>query len=237
MNNISLAGFYPMFSVLIEYWYISLPAAIALLFGSRWFPKIVISAVGFFAGFFLIFPLLLQIKVIGDYITANPSSEIFFSLLTGVVVAAIVYSIFRFVFFLGGLLFGAFIGMWLWKILYPTLDSFLTTQFPNYQLPDWVYYVFIGVLGLIIGILALASQEKTLIFISIISGSMIAMLLALYGLMQVTVDTFGKIQTSATGQISSFNLSTAGILVFFIGIIVLMFIGFKVSYATRRQTA
>ncbi len=235
MNNISFEGFYPMFSVLINYWYISLPAAIALLFGSRWFPKIVVSTIGFFAGMFLIFPLLLQVQFIGDYISNNPSSEIFFQILTGLVVAAIVYSIFKFVFFVGGFIFGAFIGMWLWKILFPSLTNFLTTNFPNYQLPDWVYYAFIGILGLIIGLLAIISQEKTMVFISIISGAMIIMFLGVYGLLKLTSGTFGSLNNSANGNLVSIQMSTWGVLVFFVGMIILMFIGFRISYRPHKH--
>ena len=46
-QTVSVTDIYGFFQLLITYWYIALPFSIALLFASRWFPKVLIAALGY----------------------------------------------------------------------------------------------------------------------------------------------------------------------------------------------
>ena len=160
IQQADITYFFPLLSQIINQWYFSIPIAAALLLASRLFPKIIISVVGFIAGVGLVYPFIANIEYIKNLIGGNETAEIVFMLLTGIVIAAIVFALFKFLFFMVGLLAGFFIGIWLYNIVSPGIFASIMEQYPQFEPPVWIPFAFAGFLAVIIGILALISQEK-----------------------------------------------------------------------------
>ncbi len=225
-NPVNMTYFFPLLSQIINQWYFSIPVGIALILASKLFPKIIISVIGFIAGIGFVYPLISNIEYIKNLIGGNQTADLLFMILTGIVVAAIVFALFKFLFFLVGLLAGFFIGIWLYNIISPGIYGSITTNYPEFLAPAWIPFVFAGFLAVIIGILALISQERAVSLISIVIGALIISFYALYWLIQILPDIFGKIDMR-NGEIITLNLSGVGILAFVIIIMILCFLGFK----------
>ncbi len=225
-----ISQLYPLLSQIIVHWYISIPVAIALLFASNFFPKIIISVVGFIIGIGMVFPMISNIEYIRNIIGDSANANLVFAIITGLVIAGVVYALFKFLFFVGGLLSGFFIGAWVYNLIYPAIESFIIQQYASYQAPSWLMFAVAGAFGVLIGILALISQESTISFISIISGSMILSFFTSYWLIQFLPDALGRIELQAD-QISTLQYTNIGLLVFVILIIVFCGLGF---YSGRR---
>src|SRR6056297_1499266 len=155
IQQADITYFFPLLSQIINQWYFSIPIAAALLLASRLFPKIIISVVGFIAGVGFVYPFIANIEYIKNLIGGNDTADLVFMLLTGVVIAAIVFALFKFLFFMVGLLAGFFIGIWLYNIISPGIFSSIMNNYPQFSAPAWIPFAFAGFLAVIIGILAL----------------------------------------------------------------------------------
>jgi len=235
VQQIDINSFLPLLTSIVDYWYISLPLAIALLLASRWFPKVIIAIVGFFAGTTLVFPVIANIEYVKGLIAGNPTAEIVFTVLTGLVIAAVVFALFKFIFFLGGLLAGFFIGIWLWNIVYPGILTYVVKQYPGFSTPNWLPFAVAGGFAVLIGIMALLSQEKAVSFISILTGSLIFSFFFSYWLSQSFPTLFGTVTRNQT-QITSIDFSAIGLLFFVISLVFFVFSGFFASRYRRIQT-
>ncbi|HOO33856.1 MAG TPA: hypothetical protein PK466_11470 [Thermotogota bacterium] len=226
----NISQLYPLLSQIIVHWYFSIPVAIALLFASNFFPKIIISVIGFIIGIGMVFPMISNIEYIRNIIGNSSNANIVFMIITGLVIAGVVYALFKFLFFVGGLISGFFIGAWVYNLVYPAVESYIIQQFPGYVAPSWLSFAIAGGFGVLIGVLALISQEKAIAFISIISGSLILSFFSSYWLIQFFPDVLGEIQMSQN-LICQMQYTSVGILIFVILIIFLCFLGF---YSSRR---
>ena len=228
IGQTDITYFFPLLSQIINQWYFSIPIAVAFLLASRLFPKIIISVVGFITGIGLVYPLLSQVEYIKNLIGTNETAQIVFMILTGVVVAAVVFALFKFLFFLVGLLAGFFIGIWLYNIISPGVYASILENYPQFSAPAWVPFAFAGFLAVIIGILALISQERAVSLISVVIGALILSFYGIYWLIRLVPVTFGTIDVK-NDLIELFDLSGLGILLFMIVLIALCVIGFRIS--------
>jgi hypothetical protein len=237
--GVNVKDIYGFFQLLLTYWYIALPFSVALLFASKWFPKVLIAALGFVGGMFFLMPVLKSIPAINDFIGTNPSLDLPIAIITGIVCAVVILVLFKFVFFLGGLLIGFFIGVWVWNIASPWVLDQIRAQTPGFEIPSWVVWVFAGIIALLIGIFAIVSHEKTVSFLSLLTGSLILDFFLLHFLGQWRTDLFGTI-TKPQGVDDIPALTTLGILVFVVALLILMFIGYGFSrshWKTKRSEA
>ena len=234
IQQADITYFFPLLSQIINQWYFSIPIAAALLLASRLFPKIIISVVGFIAGVGLVYPFIANIEYIKNLIGGNETAEIVFMLLTGIVIAAIVFALFKFLFFMVGLLAGFFIGIWLYNIVSPGIFASIMEQYPQFEPPVWIPFAFAGFLAVIIGILALISQEKAVSLISVVIGALIISFYGVYWLIVLFPQTFGAIEMQ-NDVISVLDLSSLGLLSFVILMIVLCYAGFKVGRLRRGE--
>lgn len=234
IDQADIANFFPLLSQIINQWYFSIPIAVALLLASRLFPKIIISVVGFIAGVGLVYPLIYNIEYVKNLIGTNETAQIVFMILTGVVIAAVVFALFKFLFFLVGLLAGFFIGIWLYNIISPGIYASVINNYPQFTAPAWIPFAFAGFLAVIIGILALISQEKAVSLISVVIGALIISFYAVYWLIAFFPQTFGTIEMQ-NDVINVLDLSSLGLLSFVILMIVLCYAGFKIGKIRRRE--
>ncbi|HNR63767.1 MAG TPA: hypothetical protein PKM99_05745 [Thermotogota bacterium] len=230
IQTVNVTDIYSFFQLLLTYWYIALPFSVALLFASRWFPKVLIAALGFVGGMFFLMPLLKTIPAVNDLLAGNPSLDLPIAILVGVICAVVILGLFKFVFFLGGLLIGFFIGVWIWNVANPWIIDQIRTQTPGFDMPQWIVWVFAGVFAIFIGIFAIVSHEKTVSFLSILSGALILDFYLLHFLGNFNADLFGTI-TKPSGAEEIPALTTIGLLVFVAALLILMFIGYRFSYS------
>jgi len=234
IDQADIAYFFPLLSQIINQWYFSIPIAFALLLASRLFPKIIISVVGFIAGIGLVYPLIANIDYVKNLIGTNETAQLVFMLLTGVVIAAVVFALFKFLFFLVGLLAGFFIGIWLYNIISPGIYASIMNNYPQFNAPAWIPFAFAGFLAVIIGILALISQERAVSLISVVIGALIISFYGVYWLIVLFPKTFGVIEMQID-VINVLDLSSLGLLSFVILMIVLCYAGFKMGRLRRRE--
>jgi len=234
IDQADIAYFFPLLSQIINQWYFSIPVAVALLLASRLFPKIIISVVGFIAGVGLVYPLIANIDYVKNLIGTNETAQLVFMLLTGVVIAAVVFALFKFLFFLVGLLAGFFIGIWLYNIISPGIYASIMNNYPQFTAPAWIPFAFAGFLAVIIGILALISQERAVSLISVVIGALIISFYGVYWLIVLFPKTFGVIEMQ-NDMINVLDLSSLGLLSFVILMIVLCYGGFKMGKLRRRE--
>ncbi len=234
IDQADIAYFFPLLSQIINQWYFSIPIAAALLLASRLFPKIIISVVGFIAGVGLVYPLIYNIEYVKNLIGTNETAQIVFMILTGVVIAAVVFALFKFLFFLVGLLAGFFIGIWLYNIISPGIYASVMNNYPQFTAPAWIPFAFAGFLAVIIGILALISQEKAVSLISVVIGALIISFYGVYWLIALFPQTFGTIEMQ-NDVINILDLSSLGLLSFVILMIVLCYAGFKIGKIRKRE--
>lgn len=232
IDQADIAYFFPLLSQIINHWYFSIPIAVALLLASRLFPKIIISVVGFIAGIGLVYPLIANIEYVKNLIGTNETAHIVFMILTGVVIAAVVFALFKFLFFLVGLLAGFFIGIWLYNIVSPVIFASVIENYPQFSAPAWIPFAFAGFLAVIIGILALISQEKAVSLISVVIGALILSFYGIHWLIVLFPTSFGQIEMQ-NDVINVLDLSSVGLLSFAILMIVLCYVGFKVGRLRR----
>jgi hypothetical protein len=234
IDQADITYFFPLLSQIINQWYFSIPIAVALLLASRLFPKIIISVVGFIAGVGLVYPLIYNIEYVKNLIGTNETAQIVFMILTGVVIAAVVFALFKFLFFLVGMLAGFFIGIWLYNIISPGIYTSIMENYPQFSAPAWIPFAFAGFLAVIIGILALISQERAVSLISVVIGALIISFYGVYWLIVLFPQTFGTIEMQ-NDVISVLDLSSLGLLSFVILMIVLCYAGFKIGKIRRRE--
>src|SRR6056297_223478 len=234
IDQADIAYFFPLLSQIINQWYFSIPIAVALLLASRLFPKIIISVVGFIAGIGLVYPLIANIDYVKNLIGTNETAQLVFMLLTGVVIAAVVFALFKFLFFLVGLLAGFFIGIWLYNIISPGIYASIMNNYPQFNAPAWIPFAFAGFLAVIIGILALISQERAVSLISVVIGALIISFYGVYWLIVLFPKTFGVLEMQ-NDVINVLDLSSLGLLSFVILMIVLCYAGFKMGRLRRRE--
>jgi len=234
IEQADIAYFFPLLSQIINQWYFSIPVAVALLLASRLFPKIIISVVGFIAGVGLVYPLISNIEYVKNLIGTNETAQIVFMILTGVVIAAVVFALFKFLFFLVGLLAGFFIGIWLYNIISPGIYASVMNNYPQFAAPAWIPFAFAGFLAVIIGILALISQEKAVSLISVVIGALIISFYGVYWLIVLFPQTFGAIEMQ-NDVINVLDLSSLGLLSFVVLMIVLCYAGFKIGKIRKRE--
>jgi len=238
VEKMDLTHLYSVLSQFINQWYFFVPIAIALLLASRMFPKIIVSVVGFIAGVGLVYPLILNILSKNNMLVNDETGRVVVMVLIGLVVAVIVYALFKFFFFLVGLLAGFFVGFWLYTIISPTIVSRLFKS----EAPEWVQFVFAGCLALIVGIIVLIYHEKALSLISVVFGALILGFYGIFYLIKFFPSTsgelgfFGNIDINEnTKMINSIAFSNIGILVFLIILVFLCVIGFKISEPGREK--
>jgi hypothetical protein len=234
IDQADITYFFPLLSQIINQWYFSIPIAVALLLASRLFPKIIISVVGFIAGVGLVYPLIYNIEYVKNLIGTNETAQIVFMILTGVVIAAVVFALFKFLFFLVGMLAGFFIGIWLYNIISPGIYTSIMDNYPQFSAPAWIPFAFAGFLAVIIGILALISQERAVSLISVVIGALIISFYGVYWLTVLFPQTFGTIEMQ-NDVINVLDLSNLGLLSFVILMIVLCYAGFKIGKIRRRE--
>lgn len=234
MEKINFKDLYGFFDVLLLYWYVALPFAIALLFAARWFPKVLIAALGFVGGLFFLMPLLKSIPMIEEFLIANPGLDLPMAILVGVICAVVAIVLFKFIFLVGGLLVGFFIGVWIWNVAFPWINQQILLQQPDFLFPTWAVWVFAGVFAVIIGISAIISHEKTISFLSILTGALILDFFLLYLLGNWNSELFGTI-TKPIGSSDIPALSTIGLLVFFASLLLLMFAGYRFAFSHRKK--
>lgn len=234
IDQADITYFFPLLSQIINQWYFSIPIAVALLLASRLFPKIIISVVGFIAGVGLVYPLIYNIEYVKNLIGTNETAQIVFMILTGVVIAAVVFALFKFLFFLVGMLAGFFIGIWLYNIISPGIYTSIMDNYPQFSAPAWIPFAFAGFLAVIIGILALISQERAVSLISVVIGALIISFYGVYWLIVLFPQTFGTIEMQ-NDVINVLDLSNLGLLSFVILMIVLCYAGFKIGKIRRRE--
>ena len=234
IDQADIAYFFPLLSQIINQWYFSIPIAAALLLASRLFPKIIISVVGFIAGVGLVYPLIYNIEYVKNLIGTNETAQIVCMILTGVVIAAVVFALFKFLFFLVGLLAGFFIGIWLYNIISPGIYASVMNNYPQFTAPAWIPFAFAGFLAVIIGILALISHEKAVSLISVVIGALIISFYGVYWLIALFPQTFGTIEMQ-NDVINILDLSSLGLLSFVILMIVLCYAGFKIGKIRKRE--
>jgi hypothetical protein len=234
IDQADITYFFPLLSQIINQWYFSIPIAVALLLASRLFPKIIISVVGFIAGVGLVYPLIYNIEYVKNLIGTNETAQIVFMILTGVVIAAVVFALFKFLFFLVGMLAGFFIGIWLYNIISPGIYTSIMDNYPQFSAPAWIPFAFAGFLAVIIGILALISQERAVSLISVVIGALIISFYGVYWLIVLFPQTFGTIEMQ-NDVISVLDLSSLGLLSFVILMIVLCYGGFKIGKIRRGE--
>ncbi|MDN5360673.1 MAG: hypothetical protein PWQ84_1736 [Thermotogaceae bacterium] len=234
IDQADITYFFPLLSQIINQWYFSIPIAVALLLASRLFPKIIISVVGFIAGVGLVYPLIYNIEYVKNLIGTNETAQIVFMILTGVVIAAVVFALFKFLFFLVGMLAGFFIGIWLYNIISPGVYTSIMDNYPQFSPPAWIPFAIAGFLAVIIGILALISQERAVSLISVVIGALIISFYGVYWLIVLFPQTFGTIEMQ-NDVISVLDLSSLGLLSFVILMIVLCYAGFKIGKIRRRE--
>jgi hypothetical protein len=155
-------------------------------------------------------------------------------ILTGVVIAAVVFALFKFLFFLVGMLAGFFIGIWLYNIISPGIYTSIMENYPQFSAPAWIPFAFAGFLAVIIGILALISQERAVSLISVVIGALIISFYGVYWLTVLFPQTFGTIEMQ-NDVINVLDLSNLGLLSFVILMIVLCYAGFKIGKIRRRE--
>ncbi len=174
---------------MLQYWYISVFIGLALLLGNRWFPYIALGILGFIWGMTIIFPWILTIPEVASWFTANPGSELPLSIVAGAATILIGFVLVRFLFILAGFIIGGLLGLWLWSILSLWIDPQwfgLATGFP-----EWLPWVFAAIVGVVIAILFLMAQKKTIALISVIVGSFMLSILFMNLLILYFSEWFG----------------------------------------------
>jgi hypothetical protein len=107
-------------------------------------------------------------------------------------------------------------------------------NYPQFSPPAWIPFAIAGFLAVIIGILALISQERAVSLISVVIGALIISFYGVYWLTVLFPQTFGTIEMQ-NDVINVLDLSNLGLLSFVILMIVLCYAGFKIGKIRRRE--
>ncbi|SHH47733.1 hypothetical protein [Thermosipho atlanticus] len=164
-NTIIPEGLLVYLRPVIEYWYYSLIIGIFLVFAAKFVEKISIALLGFLLGINVLFPVLLnQFPQLNELLT-DPAYYQISMLVFGVIVAAVLFALYKSFVFIAGFGVVGIIGYYL---------ADFTIQFFDIQLNFNPLYItaLIGViLGLIGGIISTKKSSEVISIMSIVVGS------------------------------------------------------------------
>jgi len=153
---------------LLDYWWVALPLAIFLLVGHKLAPKIIISLFGFYGGITLIVPMLKGFEKFRSFIEAHPNVEMGVYLLIGLIMAALLYTLYRTAIIVLGFLGGGMLGIGVWYVVGLVAPQ-LYEKIPVDDI--YVELVFFGIFGLIGAVVAAKRDEAVSSALALIAGA------------------------------------------------------------------
>ncbi|MCD6104258.1 MAG: hypothetical protein J7J43_00530 [Thermosipho sp. (in: Bacteria)] len=164
-NAITPEGILIYIRPIIEYWYYSLIVGVFLIIAAKFVEKISIALLGFLLGINVLFPVLLnQFPQLNEWL-AEPAYYQISMLVFGVIVAAVLFALYKSFVFIAGFGVVALIGYYL---------SDFALQFFDIQLGFNPLYITasIGIgLGILGGLISSKKSSEVISVMSIIAGS------------------------------------------------------------------
>lgn len=157
-----------MMTTLISYWWLTLPLAIFLLFGHRLAPRVIITAFGFYVGLTIVVPILKDFEAYNRLVQEKPGLEAGISLIVGVVVAALLYTVYATAITVLGFLGGGLLGLGVWYALGVMIPDILESIPIS---PNYMRLIFFGVFGAIGAIVATTKRESVSSALAMITGA------------------------------------------------------------------
>ncbi len=170
----------PYMKTFIQNWYFILPLSLALMFGYKFMPKIIIILTGFVVGFSFLYPYLLSFSSFSDFIEKAPSMALPVQVVLGVVSAAAFWGLFKMLGFLGGFLILGFLAKAAFDIVVNNNSSLQNAilKLPiSIQTFGWLVFIAFGIIG---GIIVLKKTDEAIQFLSVLVGSALTAFYTLY---------------------------------------------------------
>ncbi|QTA37265.1 hypothetical protein JYK00_05845 [Thermosipho ferrireducens] len=150
---------------LVDYWFYTLPVAFFLWVAANYVEKFAIALIGFIAGINFIFPFLMEkFPQLDQWLTTDVSKQVAMVIL-GILVAAIIYALYRAFVFIAGFLILGIIGYYVIDFVV----RYFSISFPA----ESGYFIFGGAIlfGIIGGFFAARKSTEIVSILSIIVGS------------------------------------------------------------------
>lgn len=205
---------------LSSYWYLSLPIGFFMIFGARYMEKIGMALLGFLLGINFVFPMLYEkIPAMQEYL-AQENYKIIAMVVVGIITAALIYALYKFVVFIAGFLLLGAIGYYGFQLIVQYLD--VVERIPYYTMITIVVAAVLGVIG---GFAAFKKSEDTIVILSVIVGaatfsSVLMMLVGKYLLKVEDLQVFLK-EPWVVGVV-------------LVAIIIFAIIGFRISFSRKK---
>jgi hypothetical protein len=164
-NAITSEGLLIYIRPIIEYWYYSLIVGVFLIFAAKFVEKISIALLGFLLGINVLFPVLLnQFPKLNEWLS-EPAYYQISMLIFGVIVAAVLFALYKSFVFIAGFAVVGLIGYYL---------SDFVLQFFEIQFSFNPLYLTAAVgigLGILGGLISSKKSSEVISVMSIIAGS------------------------------------------------------------------
>jgi|GEM_PF-2458689 len=157
-----------MMNTLITYWWLTLPLAVLLLFGHKMAPRVIITAFGFYVGLTVVVPMLRDLDAYNRLVQERPGLEAGISLIVGVAVAALLYTVYATAIAVLGFLGGGLLGLGVWYalgVMVPDLIEGIPIP------PNYVRLIFFGVFGALGAVVAATRRESVSSALAMVAGA------------------------------------------------------------------
>ncbi|PLV57175.1 hypothetical protein [Thermotoga sp. SG1] len=158
--------------LVVENWYFSLPAALFLMFASRYVEHVAFAVLGFVMGINFVFPLLSKIEVLNNYLS-NENVRTIVMVAVGVLTAVVIYVLYKYLVFLAAFVVVSFLAYYVINFM---VNSF---NIQNVQYMDWIVLGLSVLIGFLAGITAYRKEKDFARMLSVIVGSAVLAALVL----------------------------------------------------------
>ncbi|PLV60315.1 hypothetical protein [Thermotoga sp. KOL6] len=169
MENV-IGGF---LKVVIDNWYFSLPAALFLMFASRYVENIAFAVLGFILGINFVFPFLASLEALKEYLS-NENVKMVVMVAVGVLTAVVIYVLYKYLVFLAAFVTISFLAYY--------VINFMTNSFgiQNVQYMNWITLGLSAFVGMLAGLTAYRRERDFAKILSILVGAAVFSALVLW---------------------------------------------------------
>lgn len=176
-------------STTLDFWYITLPASVFLMFGARYAVRIIFMVIGFLIGLNVVFPWISSFDIFQPILTVE-TNRYFALILISLLTAVLVYVLYKYLIFIGAFL----VTFVLFLLFERTIVQRFDLEFPHWE---WLQYLPPALVGGLAGCTAYRREEEFSRILSVTIGSLVFSLLSLYGIMKLfgidlTIEEFLK---------------------------------------------